>query len=95
MIADEIVSGLGGKPFSWRAVDHQHARPVLRAMQVHLVSKSRLERSGFMLKRNAQPVGEIYYTAPVSKRIQVYVLECQCVRKEEIMQASIVEEVAA
>lgn len=83
MVADEIVSGLGGKPFSWRAVDYQHARQVLQAMGVRLVSKSRGERSGFTLKRNAKPVGEIYYTAPVSKKVNVYVLECQFTRAAE------------
>ncbi len=83
LVAAEIVSGLDGKPFSWRAVDFQHARPILQAMGIHLVSKSRAKRLGFVLKRGAQPVGQNYYTAPISKMVNVYVLECQFNRASE------------
>lgn len=82
-IAAELVVGLEGQPFSWRAVDYQHARPVLQAMGITLVSKGRARRLGFELKRGAQPVGKKYYTAPISKMIDVYVLECQFNRAAE------------
>lgn len=76
-VAAQVREGLAGKPFVWRAVDMQHARACLAAMGITLVSRSRAEVLGFVLKRGAVPVGAAYYAAPISRHVDVYVLECQ------------------
>jgi hypothetical protein len=82
-VATAIKDGLDGTPFSWRGVDAQYNLPVARAMQITLITKSRAAKLGFALKRNAQPVGKMYFSAPISKYADVYVLQCQFNRVPE------------
>ncbi len=55
----------------------QHARPVLESLGFTLVSRTYIEKHGWELKRNQNPVGQVYYTAPISRMVDVYVLEVQ------------------
>lgn len=77
LLAD-LEAGLNGQPFSWRLVDRQHNTPLLRALGLTLVTKTKLERDGYRLIRDVQPVGRVYYAAPISGMRDVYLLECQC-----------------
>lgn len=81
VVANEIIDGLEGRPFTWRGVDAQHGLPVARAMGITLVSKTRAEKLGYVLKHNQSPVGHRYYLRPISGFHPVYVLECQFNRK--------------
>jgi hypothetical protein len=82
-IITELLNGLEGKRrFAWRAVDHQHARPVLRVLGVNLMSKTAIKKAKLRLKRGAQPVGEIYFERPISNYAEVYLAEAQCARSD-------------
>lgn len=82
LVASQLKAGLRGKPFQWRQVDDQHGTPVVRAMGLTLATKTALKRRGYRPRRGAQPVGEVYYGAPISDYGQVYVMECQATREE-------------
>ena len=72
-----VRDGLAGNPFNWRAVDAQHARPILQAFGIELVTITGARRMNHLLKRGAQPVGKIYFTAPISSHHDVYVVGVQ------------------
>lgn len=77
-IAADLESGLAGVPFRWGSDAQRHWLPLVEQMGFHLRTQAALECQGFRLKADAQPVGEIYYPAPLSRFVPVYVLECQC-----------------
>lgn len=77
VVARMLIAGLKGTPFAWRGVDVQHYRPLARLFGLTLVSKSRVAALNWKLKKNVQPVGEMYYGAPISRWADVYILEAQ------------------
>lgn len=77
-VAQALQEGLRGHPFHWRGVDAQHGFPLLQAMGLTLVTTSRIKKLGYRLVRDAQPVGTVYYGAPISRTAAVYLLEAQC-----------------
>lgn len=57
-------------------------RPVAAALGCTLVTKSGAEKRGYRIRRGAKPVGSMYFGSPISRFADVYVLECQCARRE-------------
>lgn len=78
--AQAIIDGLDGHPFSWCGGELEAYRKKAKAMGITLVTKSKLARDGYRLKRGAQPVGNGYFHAPISRSADLYVLECQAVK---------------
>ncbi|MGB3205197.1 MAG: hypothetical protein WBB28_09430 [Crinalium sp.] len=81
-LINSVVLGLGGKPFAWGEGQRRSWVPILRKIGITLVSNSRIEKLGYRLKRNAQPVGSAYYGAPIQRIVDLYFLELQCVNKK-------------
>lgn len=82
-VARSIEKGLDeGNAFAWLGSEG-HLIGVAEDMGFTLVTRSRAESAGFVLKRAQKPVGSVYYEAPISKRCAVYVLECQFNRMKE------------
>lgn len=80
-VATAIIDGLNGKPFSWSGGEFSAYRPKAEAMGITLVTKTRIAKMGRRLKRGAAPVGNGYFGAPISRRADLYVLECQTVKR--------------
>lgn len=82
-VCHQLGAGLRGRPFHWRAVDAQHRLPIVAALGLTLVSRSHAERLGYRLRKGVSPVGVRYYTAPISREADVFILECQAVKVKE------------
>lgn len=80
-VANQIINGLNGKPFSWCGGEFEAYRPKAKMMGITLVTKSQVTRMGYRLKRDAQPVGNGYFRSPISRSADLYVLECQAVKE--------------
>lgn len=80
-VARAVMGGLKGKPFAWRGCDN-HLIFIAEGMGLTLISEGRAREIGLVLKRGQEPVGNVYYEAPISKYVDVYVLECQFNRKK-------------
>ena len=83
-IVDAISRGLSGQPFHWTNGEFEAYRPKAYVMGFTLVTKTRIEKTGYRLKRGARPVGTAYFRSPISRDIDLYVLECQAVQVEEL-----------
>lgn len=82
-VAAEIERGLsGGKSFHWKGSEN-HLIQIAADMGLTIITQSRAEKAGFVLKRNQRPVGTIYFGAPISRIANVYVLECQFNKAKE------------
>jgi hypothetical protein len=81
-VARQIETALetGVATFHWLGSE-SHLVYVAEAMGFTLVTESRAEEAGWVLKKKQNPVGTVYYESPISKRCAVYVLECQFKRK--------------
>jgi hypothetical protein len=82
-VASAISRGLAGDPFTWTGGELENYRPKAKAMGATLVTKTKLKRDGYRLKKGAQPVGSGYFFAPISRDAALYVLECQAVREDK------------
>ncbi|GAA5527612.1 hypothetical protein [Herpetosiphon gulosus] len=78
-VLQDVVQGLQGKPFHWGGGQREHWMPLLATMGFHLITKTQIAKQGYRLKRGAQPVGTVYYDAPLQRYADVYLRECQCV----------------
>lgn len=78
----DVSQGLHGNPFTWRECD-QALIGMLEDMGVHLISITKAIKLGYVLKQRQQPVGKVYYGAPLSRYADLYILECQFHRKEK------------
>ena len=78
----DVIAGLEGRRFSWGAATFKAHRPMLRALGVTLVTRSRIEKRGWRLTRGARPVGQVYFEAPIGRYAEVYVAECHCLPKD-------------
>lgn len=81
-VAQAIINGLNGKPFSWTGGEFDAYRIKAQAMGCTLVTKSKIERDGYRLRRGAKPVGNGYFKAPISRSADLYILECQAVKDQ-------------
>jgi hypothetical protein len=82
LVARCIFGGLTrGYAFNWLGSE-SHLIQVAEDMGFTLVTLSRAESAGWVLKRGQTPVGSVYYEAPISLHKYVYVLECQFNRKK-------------
>lgn len=77
-VGRQIYRGLseGKAVFHWLGSEN-HLIQVAADMRLTLVTESRAKKAGYVLKRGQNPVGTVYFGAPISKRAAVYVLECQ------------------
>jgi hypothetical protein len=82
-VANAIIDGLNGEPFSWNGGEFASYRPKAEAMGITLVTKTRIDKMGRRLKRGAKPVGKGYFSAPISRRADLYVMECQTSESDE------------
>ena len=76
---EDVIAGLDGQRFSWGNTQWNNYKATLQAAGVTLLTRSRLKKKGLRLKRGAQPVGQIYFPAPIARYAEVYVAECQAV----------------
>jgi len=81
-IIDAISRGLSGKPFHWTNGEYEAYRAKAYVMGFTLVTRTKLEKTGCRLKRGVRPVGTAYFRSPISRDIDLYVLECQAVKDE-------------
>lgn len=82
-VAFQIVRALKeGKMFFWKGSEN-HLIDIAADMGLTLITESRAKKAGFVLKKGQQPVGSVYFGAPISREAEVYVLECQFNRGTE------------
>lgn len=79
-VANEIIAGLRGSPFSWGGGETTSKSHILKELGITLVTKTRARKLGYELNKRAKPVGSVYFSSPISNYADVYVLECQCYR---------------
>ena len=79
----QVKGGLMGKPFAWGAGEANAYMPILAGIGITLITKTQVKKRGYVLKRGVKPVGSRYYGAPIQKRADLYVLECQCKPKAQ------------
>lgn len=73
-VAQLIIAGLEGEPFSWGSGEWQAYSRIARRMGYCLITKTYARRLGYQLRQKARPIGSAYFG---SKRYgQVYILEC-------------------
>ncbi len=82
-VANEIINGLRGEPFEWGGGETSAKQGILKELGITLVTKTRAAKLGYELNKKAKPVGECYFTRPISRSAAVYVLECQCWRARQ------------
>ncbi len=82
-VAQFVIDGLNGKPFSWTGGELDAYKPKAKQMGVTLVTKTQIKKLGYRLKRNAKPVGNGYFYAPISRSANLYILECQTIEGGE------------
>ena len=70
-----LADGLDGKPFAWGSGESKNYFPIARDLGVTLKTKTAIERSGMVLKRNAKSVGSAYYGAPIQSYCELYIVE--------------------
>lgn len=78
--ANIIIAALNGKPFHWNSVEAEWHTFRAKMMGFTLVSKTRVTKLGYYVKRGAKPAGSMYFTAPIARQVPVYVLEAQCAK---------------
>ena len=76
MVIKAIRDGLDGKRFSWSAGELNAYRP--KALRLGFTLENGAKQLGYKLKPTAKPVGNGYFTAPISQFCDLYVLECHC-----------------
>jgi hypothetical protein len=82
-VANEIIDGLRGSPFSWGGGETTSKHRILKELGITLVTKTRARKLGYELNPRAKPVGATYFSSPISNYADVYVLECQCWRARQ------------
>lgn len=75
-----ILQGLDGKPFHWGQGERWAYTPMLTKIGVTLVTRNRIDKLGYRLKKSQKPVGTTYFGTPIDKQADVFVLEIQCVK---------------
>jgi hypothetical protein len=79
-LTDTILQGLEGKPFHWGQGERWAYTPMLTKIDVTLVTRNRIDKLGYRLKKSQEPVGTTYFGTPIDKQADVFVLEIQCVK---------------
>ncbi|MCP4352619.1 MAG: hypothetical protein GY795_44750 [Desulfobacterales bacterium] len=80
----QIYHGLDGDTFSWNDSARVYHVRRAEAAEITLMTKTALKKKGYRLKRGAKPVGYAYYKAPLSKKVGLYIVECQCNVSDEL-----------
>ena len=70
-----LEDGLEGKPHSLGAGEADAFEKSLARLEIQFLSVSKATKEGLELKRGASPVVNRYYGAPISKHVDLYVLE--------------------
>lgn len=83
-VAAQIQKGLSGEQFVWDGTEGDYNVMWASEMGLTLVTETWIKKHGYRLKRGAKPVGWRYFTAPISGRRAVFVLECQARKREEL-----------
>lgn len=82
-VAIQVEKGLRGEPFVWDGTEGEYNVGWAAQMGLTLTTETQIKKRGYRLKRGVAPVGWRYFTAPISKRCALYVLECQAVKVEK------------
>lgn len=77
-IAQMIINGLEGRPFRWGDAERQAYTAKALRMGCTLVTRTRADRLGWVVRQGAEPVGVAYFGAPIQRYASLFVLECQC-----------------
>lgn len=84
MILHELEQGLNGqRKYRWGENALRWWLPWLADLGFTLKSRTALEREGYRLKRDAKPVVEVYFPAPIGDYCEMYILECHAVKKND------------
>lgn len=71
----QVIDGLRGKPFEWPSGAY---KPGCRALAGHgytLTTRTAAEKKGYKLLPRAKRIGQAYFTKPISKYCDLYLLE--------------------
>lgn len=71
----EFIDALRGVVFVWGSDEHRIKGAILAEMGIHLVTKTGAQKQGYELRKRAKRIGRAYYTAPIRKYCDLYVLE--------------------
>lgn len=83
VVGRQIVNGLGGKKyFTWGSTEALSSVLIAGRMGATLLTETAIKKRGLRLKREAQPVGIRYYSAPLCLYADLYVMECQTMPEE-------------
>lgn len=82
-VAQAIIDGLEGKPFSWGDGERTAYTQKAKKMGITLITATQAKKQGYRIKHGAKSVGTAYFRSPISNYGNLYVLECQCVKEEE------------
>jgi hypothetical protein len=80
---NEVIRGLGGKPFKWNGSERARRRRLLEAADVRVMTRTGIAKAGHRLKRGAKPIGQVYFGAPLSRYAEVFLLDVQTTPKPE------------
>lgn len=81
LIIGEMIAGLEGRTFHWGGGEFTSRKHILKELGITLVTKTSIQKRGLELRRGAKPVGSCYFSSPISRAADVYILECQTVPK--------------
>lgn len=70
----ELGRALEGASLRWGQMEASYKRSIAAELGIELVTKTAAEKRGHVLKRGAEPLGSIYFGAPISRHAPVYVL---------------------
>lgn len=83
-VAEMLRDGLAGRRrFQWGDGERQAYTVKAAAIGATLLTRNQIKKRGYELKRNVKPVGTAYFGAPIQKAAELFILECQCKRREE------------
>lgn len=83
-VLDGIRGGLIGAPFGWPEHKRKAWIPAAAHMGWTLLSRTALTKRGYVLKRGAKPVGVAYWGAPLSRWVELYLVELQTTKLPNI-----------
>lgn len=79
-LAELLAGASGAKPFYWGETEAKSKMAWLARAGFVLVSKTKLEKGGHRLKKDAKPVGRAYYGAPLKVKADLFLLGVQTER---------------
>lgn len=75
LLLTAIIEGIRGNPFEWGESERKiKIHQLENEFGIKLVSANAIKRAGHVLKSRANPIGKVYYGAPIQKYVDVYVL---------------------